>query len=111
MPKEIGTAFDAEIGTVFCDDGDGAHLDVFFGGNLDWYLSIIEKGTDGLYRRNSIRVCNSGSAQPMWFSFVVAGMHAALKGDHERAAELLKGAAEHVVKYKEHDARNHNREG
>jgi hypothetical protein len=108
MPN-IGTAFEEDTAIIFSDEGDDAELQISYGGNLDWYLQIKYKDALDRFHTGAIRVCTSGSAQPQWFTDLVAGMFAALKGDRPHAALLFKQAAEHVMEPSSREEQFHNR--
>ena len=47
-----------------CDQGDET-LEVFMGGNGDWYIAIRWTGSDGLKHDRAVRLRTSGSAVPL----------------------------------------------
>ncbi len=97
MTKKIGIEYnDHALGTatVYSDEGDESALTIFPMGNQDWYMGIKDKEHPRIYP--TIRCCTSGTAQPGWWGFVVAGIFWAIEGDKKRAASLFKLAADRV---------------
>ena len=88
----LGARLINDKAVIYCDDAEGDSLQIHFGGNGDWYVSIRGKDWSGLFRTLSVRVCLSGSKQPRWFSALIAAIHTAVSGENDGAIRLLRSA-------------------
>lgn len=81
-------------GIIICDDDPKTSLKIFFGGNGDWYVTILTEERPRL--ADAVRFRMSGSSQHDAVGVVIAALHSIATGEDELAISRLKSAIELV---------------